>query len=156
MSEKKPVLMRINIAGYADRPASVFAAYDPNSDVLAIARLAKEYEGGPRDGFLKITNQQRDDAYDAIYTEEETRDSILAFFDMENLGLLTLKGDALRINPANKIERDGMDESGLKFRFAPDISNAQVAVLAAALYGDRQRKIAQTASFAEQMRILTI
>lgn len=156
MSARPPVLIRVNIAGFQGEPATVFGAYDPSNDVLAILKLSKEYEGGPRDGFLKITNQPRDASYDALYTEEETRDSILAYFSMESLKLLQLKGDAQRCNPTTKIERDGMDAGGLKFRFAPDISNQQVAVLAACLYADRQRAVASMAAFAEDMRILTI
>lgn len=150
------VLIRVNIAGFQGEPATVFGAYDPANDMLAILRLGKEYEGGPRDGFLKITNQQRDASYDAIYTEEETRDSILAFFSMESLKLVQLKGDAQRCNPTTMIERDGMDAAGLKFRFAPGISNQQVAVLAACLYAERQRAVASIASFAQDMQILTI
>jgi hypothetical protein len=156
VSQKKAILMRVNIAGYADKPATVFAAYDPATDMLAISRVGKEYEPGPRDGFLKITNQERDESYDGVYTEEETFESIQAFFAMENLGLLSLKNDVQRYNPAHKIERDGMNESGLKYRFAIDITNAQVAVIAACLYANRQRSVAQASSFAEDMRILTI
>lgn len=151
-----PVMMRINIAGYAGPAATLFAAFDPATDMLAIVRRAKDYEPGPRDGFLKITNQNRDGAYDALYLEEETRESILAFFDLDSLKLLSLKGDAARCNPANKIERDGMDDTGLKFRFHPDINNEQVAVLAACLFAGRQRAVSQMKSFAEEMRILTI
>lgn len=151
-----PTLMRINIAGFSGQPATLFGAYDPATDVLAIVRIAKEYEGGARDGFLKITNQSRDESYDALYTEEEIRDSIVAFFDLDSIRLLNLKGDGGRCNPANKIERDGMDAGGLKFRFAPDITNQQVGVLAACLHASRQRTISKMADFADDVSFITI
>jgi hypothetical protein len=51
------VLMRVNIAGYAGQAVSVFCAYDPGTDVLAVSRSA-EYEGGERAGFLqKVSNK---------------------------------------------------------------------------------------------------
>ncbi|MCA0214700.1 MAG: hypothetical protein LCH79_16170 [Proteobacteria bacterium] len=149
------VLMRINIAGYAGEPATLYGAYDPGTDVLAIVKIAKEYEGGPRDGFLKITNQQRDAAFDGLFIEEETRDAILAFYDLQALKLLNLQGDAARANPDSRIERDGMDEGGIKFKIHPDASNAQVAVLAACLFAGRQRGYQRTVDFMAELNGLT-
>lgn len=149
-------LIRVNIAGFRGEPATLFGAYDPRTDILAVLKVAKEYEPGPRDGFLKITNQSRDTSQDALYGEQDLRESVLAFFDMDSLKLVSLQGDAQRCNPANMIEREGMDANGLKFRFHPDITNQQVAVLAACLYANRQRGFAQVAAFAADMSILTI
>lgn len=152
---KKTVLMRVNIAGYAGEATTLYGAYDPGTDVLAIVKMAKEYDGGPRDGFLKITNQERDAAFDGLFLEEETREAILAFYDLEALKLLNLQGDAARANPSSKIERDGMDEGGIKFRIHPDTSNAQVAVLAACLFAGRQRDYQRTSDFMDEMAALT-
>lgn len=156
MSTKKAaVLMRINIAGYAGAPATLFGAYDPDTDVLAIIKEAKEYEGGPRNGFLKITNQQRDAAFDGLFLEDETREAILAFHDLEALKLLMLQGDAKRANPASRIERNGMDEGGIKFNIHPETTNAQVAVLAACLYAGRQRGFQKATAFFSEMTAIT-
>lgn len=153
---KPPVMMRINIAGFQGEPATLFGAYAPDTDMLAIVKIAKGYEGGARDGFLKITNQSRDASYDAVFTEEETRDAIMAYFNLDSLKLLTLKGEATRCNPGNKIERDGMDDTGLKFSFHPEITNQQVAVLAACLFANRQRAVSQMADFAADFNAITI
>lgn len=152
---KPPVMMRINIAGFQGAPATVFGAYDPGTDVLAIVKVAK-YEAADRDGFLKITNQMRDEAYDGLFSEQEYRDAVMAFFDLESLKLLSLKGDAQRCNPSSRIERNGMDSTGLLLRFHPDITNEQVAVLAACLYANRQRAVAQMADWADDMAFTTI
>jgi hypothetical protein len=60
-----PIKMRVNIAGFAGSAISMFCAYDPATDVLLLARVANEYEAGPRDDFLKITNVSSDTAFDA-------------------------------------------------------------------------------------------
>jgi hypothetical protein len=149
------VLIRVNIAGYGGSPVSMFCAYDPDTDILAVSREA-EYEGGQRNGFLKITNQDRDEAFDALYTEEQTKSAIGAFFELDALKLLVISTKAQRCNPLNKIERDGMDEGGMKYRIAPDISNGQVAVMAASWYANTQRGVTAVREFAEEMRMLTI
>ena len=149
------VLIRVNIAGYGGAPVSMFCAYDPETDILAVARES-EYEDGPRDGFLKITNQDRDGAYDALFSEELTKGAIGSFFELDALKLLNISSKVQRCSPLNKIERDGMDEGGMKYRIAPDISNAQVAVLAAAWYVNAQRGVTAVREFADEMRMLTI
>jgi hypothetical protein len=156
MSEKKPaVKLRVNIAGFAGKPVSLFAAYDPGTDILLVAREV-EYEGGAREGFLKITNQARDDEHDAVFTEDETREAISAYFELDALKLLTLGDKVQRCNPANKIERDGMDERGTKYRIAPDINNSQVAVLVAAYYAGKQRGMRASQDFMDEMILMTI
>lgn len=149
------ILIRANIAGYSGSPASVMCAYDTDSDILAVSS-EREYEDMDRAGFLKISNQSRDKAYDALFTEELTRNGITAFFELDALKLLAISSKAQRCNPLNKIERDGMDEGGMKYRIAPDITNAQVAVLAASWYVNTQRGVTAVREFAEEMRMMTI
>lgn len=152
-----PVMLRVNIAGFIGAPASVYGAYDPATDLLTIVREGKLYDGGPREGWLKITSSDRDGAYDALFKpDEEMREAIVAFFELDAHKLLNLQSAATRFNPANKIERDGMDESGLKFNIHPDAGNAQVAVLAAALWVGRQRGFQSAKEFGEEMRLLSI
>ena len=156
MSAAKPtVKMRVNVAGYKGAPASIFAAYDPAADILLVAREAT-YEGGERAGFLKVTNQVRDAAHDAMFTEDDTRDAINAYFELDALKLLTLGQSVQRCSPDSKIERDGMDEGGMKYRIHPDISNAQVAVLFAALYAGRQRSVGVAQDFMAEMLLISI
>lgn len=81
------ILIRTNIAGYGGNPVSVFCAYDTDSDILAVSREG-EYEDGDRAGFLKISNQNRDKAYDALFTEDLTRNGITAFFELDALKLI--------------------------------------------------------------------
>lgn len=143
------------MVGYAGPPVTLFAAFDPATDVLAIVKQAPEYESGPRDGFLKISSQERDAHHDALFLEENTRQAITAFFELDALKLISISEKAQRSNPLSKIERDGMDEKGIKYRIAPDITNAQVAVLAASFYAGAQRGAAAAQDFMEDLRLMT-
>ena len=156
MSTPKPtVKMRVNVAGYKGAPTSLFAAYDPQTDILLVARESP-YEGGEREGFLKITNQTRDVAHDAVFTEDDTRAAITAYFELDALRLLTLGQAVQRCSPESKIERDGMDEHGMKYRIHPDISNAQVAVLFASFYAGKQRGTGMAQEMMAEMLLISI
>lgn len=140
MSE--PVKMRVNVAGFQGEAASLFCAYDPSNDLLLVAREGAEYESTRREGFLHISNQQRDEAIDAHFSNDDLQDAIKAYFEMDSMRLLTIASGAQRANPSSKIERDGLDASGPRYRIAPDMSNAQVATLVACRYAVQQRDIA--------------
>lgn len=146
-----PVNLRINIAGFAGSSCSLFAAYNPDRDLLLIAKESSEYEPGQREGFLKITNQVRDGAYDALFGDDQMEEAIKAYFDMESLGLLSLSQGVQRHNPGTKIERDGLSDTGMKYRISPDMTSGQVAVMAACLFASRQRNVGIAENFALQM-----
>ena len=144
MAEK--VMMRVNCAGQQGQPVSLFAAYDPETDVIVIARESK-YEVVPRDGFLRVTMRDADPEHDMVFTENEYHDAIVAFFDLDAMNLVQFANGLAKLSPENKIERDGMDERGVKYRIAPDIGNAQAAVLIACYAARRQRLVAQAEDF---------
>ena len=56
----KTVKMRVNVAGYTGKAVSLYCAYDAETDVLLIAKEGV-YEAKPREGFLRVTNQDRDE-----------------------------------------------------------------------------------------------
>lgn len=139
-NDRKPaVKLRINASGYGGKPCSLFAAFDPATDVLLIAREAAAYEPGEREGFLKITNNPHDTHFDELVTEDDFRDAILAFFALDAQKLVSLGKGTERCNPASKIEQGEVKEDGMTYRISADVTNAQVAVLLAALTANRQR-----------------
>lgn len=146
----KQTKIRVNCGGYQGKPVSVFAAYDPEYDVLVIARES-EYETSPRDGFLRVTTRDADPAHDMVFTEDEVREAIGAFFEMEAMGLVKFAEGMSRLDPKHRIERDGMDERGAKFRFSPDIANGQVAVLIAVYAARRQNSVAKITEFMDEL-----
>lgn len=140
--------IRVNCAGYQGKAVSVFAAYDPSTDVLAIVRESS-YEVAPREGFLRVTTRAADPTHDMVFSEDETKAAIAAFFDLDAMQLVQYMDGLTRLNPTHRIEHNGMDEHGVVYRISPDITNGQVAVLIAAYAAHRQRSVAAMAGFFE-------
>lgn len=150
-----PAKIRINVAGFAGAAVSLYCAFDPSTNVLLVAR-SSEYDGGPREDFIKGTNNHADAAFDLVFDRDHVREAIDAYFSMESMRLLTLGEQVQRHNPATKIERDGMDESGPKYRVAPDIGNGHVAVLLACLVARRQRAHASSLADFKDFELLSL
>jgi hypothetical protein len=147
------VVIRVNVAGYQGEPVSLFAAYDDESDVLLVQQ-SKPHDASEAPGLLRITNVPRDAFYDALVTEDDLQEAIRAFFESDSMGLLVLDEAVRRHNPANKIERDGVKESGTVYRISPDMTNAQVAVMFACLVGSRQRGVNRAESMMADLLVI--
>jgi hypothetical protein len=160
MSEAtKPVLIRVNMSGYKGAAVSIFAAFDPRTSVLSAAREHPKLEEADRPGFLRISNQVDDPHRDALFNEDELSDAIRAYHDMRAGGRLVMAPALQRHDPSNRIEADGVDERGTKYRISSDITAGQVAILAACWYARRQSGLqAQKLMIAEMkaMRIITV
>lgn len=146
----QPVPMRINVAGFKGEPVSMMGAYDPGSDMLLI-RESRALETVARPKFLHVTNIPGQPVCDTFFEERDIGAAITAFFMLQTQGLIRLDTKAMRFDPANKIERDGMDDSGIKYRTAPDISNGQVAIILAAYATTRQRAVAAILEDADEL-----
>jgi hypothetical protein len=147
MSEKpKFVLMRVNCAGYAGEPVSLLCSFDPATDML-LAMKSTKYNPADAPGFLRITTQERDDAHDAVFTEDETHDAITAFFSLDAMNLINLADPVKRFDPRNAIERAGMDAAGMKYNINPSITNGQMGVMIAAYFSKKQRDVAAIETF---------
>lgn len=149
------ILLRINIAGFHGDPVSLYGAFDHADDLLLISD-SKEYDGGPAPDLLKVSNQERDSHRDDLVSDEDMQDAIRAFFEMDGLKLLALGDKAKRHNPSNKIERDGVDEGGVRYRISPDITCSQVAVMFACLAAKRQRSVTGAMSIMEEISAFTV
>ncbi len=154
-AKKAPIKMRVNISGFQGQAASLFCAYDPQTDILLAARPADAYEVDSRPGFLHVSNQAGDPVVDALFDNDGMQEAIQAYFDMDSMGLLQFSDLAQRFNPASKLERDGLDASGPKYRVAPDMSCGQVAVLVACHYARGQRGMATALGMFDEIRGLT-
>jgi hypothetical protein len=150
MSEQKYVFMRVNAAGYVGEPVSMLCSFDPATDIL-FAMKTVAYEDRDRPGFLRVTTLDRDSTRDMLFTEDETREAITAFFELDAMKLVNLAPDLQRYAPAHVIEREGMDEHGMIYRIKPDITNGQYAVLIAAYVAQKQRKVSAISDFLEQV-----
>ena len=146
--------MRVNMAGYAGPAMSVMCAIN-NTGLLGVLRVVP-LETKDRPGFLRIASHTSEEAADAVFNQDDAREAIGAFFTLKSLGLVQIDAKANSADPANKIEQDGIDASGQKYRIAPDISNQQMGVLAACWFAERQRGAARAIEAAEELSELML
>jgi hypothetical protein len=133
--------IQATIVGYSGKPCTLFSAYDADSQILVVS-VEAEFRRDRREGCMVITNNQ-DLERDGLFTEDDLKDAIDAFFFMQGGVAIDGKSNRLqfsdraqRANPGSKIEKDGIDASGQKYRISEDISCAQVAALATCWYAN--------------------
>lgn len=120
------------ISGYGGKPATVYSLFDGATGILVVA---KETELR-KDRFDKcvIVSNILLPAREAAFSEDNFKDAVDALYDMRGAGKLVVESAATRADPTARIESDAMDVNGRKFRIHPDITNGQIAVLAAVWY----------------------
>ncbi len=131
--------IQTTITGYSGKACTLFSAYDQDAQVLVIS-VEAAYRRDRRDGCMIITNDLNLER-DGVFSEEELQASITAFFSMQG-GIasdgksqrLVFSDKAARANPAQSIEKDGMDSSGQRYRISESITNAQIAAMATCWY----------------------
>lgn len=96
------------------------------------------YRESPDEGFAFVTNLRLKN-YDCLFKEEHLADAITGYKEAEGMGTILLADDVSKYRP--RIEVDGVDTQGQKYRLHSDIGNAEVAVLALAHFMSRQRGI---------------
>lgn len=96
------------------------------------------YRECPDEGFAFVTNL-RLKTFDCLFKEEHLADAITGYKEGEGMGTILLADDVSKYRP--RIEVDGVDTQGQKYRLHSDIGNAEVAVLALAHFMSRQRGI---------------
>lgn len=134
--------LQANIQGYLGKPASLFGVYDTETGVLNIVTQASKKQDR-REDCIFITNQTKT-AYDFFLEESSLLDSIRSYYRLKGglakdnmTALLAFSGKAGSADPSSGIEQNGVTNSGMEYRIAPDITNAQIATLAMCLYVDK-------------------
>lgn len=161
------IQIQATISGYGGKACSLFSAYDPDTKVLVVGAEV-DYRRDRRDGCFVITNET-DISRDSLFTDEDLRASIAAFYLLKSgfaadgkTVRVAFAERAKRASPESVIEKDGLDESGPKFRIAEGVTCGQIAALATCLYAtksatvDRVVQMADAFKFLAHGRILTI
>lgn len=148
--QQKYVFIRVNAAGYQGEVVSMLCSFDPATDIL-FAMKTVPYEDGDRPGFLRVTTLDRDKSRDMLFTEDDTREAITGFFELDAMRLVNLSPDLERYRPANYIEREGMDEHGMIYKIKPDITNGHFAILIACFVAKKQRQVSAISDFMQQV-----
>jgi len=136
------ILIQSSITGFSGKPSTVLFGYDEETNVLMAHSMA-ELKRARIDKCFIITNMEAIDN-DLLFTPAMLKEAIHAYFFLTNslsaddsTARFILSKKAVRCDPSNSIEKDGFDENGDKYRMNDDITNAQIAVLAACYYVSR-------------------
>lgn len=133
------ITIQVTITGYFGKPCTLFSAYDQESRVLVVS-VEAAYRSERREGCMVITNDLNIER-DGLFSEGELQQAIMEFFTLQG-GIasdgkskrLVFSDKAARANPAQSIEKDGMDANGQRYRILDSITNAQMAALATCWY----------------------
>lgn len=129
----------VSIAGYSGPSITLVCVYDQREDVLTIAREEPLVEVR-REGFGMVTNLDLP-AIDLRFDDSRIRDSIRDYYRRTSQDTIDLIAKLARHSPENAVTNDGFDESGPRYRIAPEISNGQIAVFAACCFAGAQSPI---------------
>ena len=131
--------IQTTIIGFDGSAATLFSAYDSDKQILAVSTILP-YRRDRFSDSLIITNDKKLER-DTLFTESDLKSAIDAFFIMS--GGVALDGKSSRIvfgdkaaraMPSNAIEKNGMDESGVKYNINERVTCPQIATLATAWY----------------------
>lgn len=154
------IQIQATIIGYKGKAASLFSAYDQDTNILIVGAEA-DYRSERRAGTLVITNDKTIDQRDSLFDNDKLADSINAFFSLKNgvasdgkSARIIFNDRAARANPENSIEIDSIDASGPRFRISEGVSNSQIAALATCLHAVKVSSIGAAIKMADSLQQL--
>lgn len=147
------IKFQVSIAGYSGAATTLICALMQKDNVLVIADEAS-LEEKRREGFGMVSNLDLD-AVDFRFGDTRIRDSITEYFVREAQKTLDAVGKVARHVPNNNaITKDGFDMNGPIYRLSPDITNGQIAVLAACAFANAQTSIGKSIDMMADMTAL--
>lgn len=127
-------------ATIGERPVTLLGELDGPSGVLLID-IERPVDPTQRlqrvEDCALVTNDPAAADFDVLFTDEHIRGAIAAYFNFAGRGLLSLEDALARHNPGSNVEPDGIDEHGRKYRFAQNITNGQIAVIAMCWFAEQ-------------------
>lgn len=126
-----------SVSGYSGDSVTLAGVIDPANGILAVVKSVKFREAAD-EGFAFITNTKTE-AYDCLFTEEHWAQAIRDYQVAMGNETMTITDAATRFKP--RLETDGVDEKGQKYRLHADLLNGEVAVLAMVHFQQRQKAL---------------
>jgi hypothetical protein len=131
--------IQATIISFLNKPSTVFAIYDALTKILVIS-VEASYRRNRHENCIVITNDTSIDR-DILFDTEKMSQAVPAFYALKGgiatdsvSSRLVFSEKAMRANPNDSVEKDGLDQNGQNYRLSPDITNAKVAALAACWY----------------------
>lgn len=128
------------------KPASLFGVIDTETGVLNIVMAASSRKDRQKDCIL-ISNGHKANC-DFAFDESKFKDAISSYYRLKGgfaednkTPLLMISPKVGSSDPSSSIELNGVSDSGMDYRIAPEISNLQLGVLAMCLYVDQDSKV---------------
>jgi hypothetical protein len=147
----------VTVGGYGgagSKSISLAAMRDDATGILSVAKEVKYRESAPEptpekpERWAFVTNMRLPN-YDCLFTEEHLQAAILAYREGDGMGTFVIDDEVAKYRP--RIEVDGIDTNGQKYRLASDITNGEMAVLALAHFQSRQRTVGALTSQMDRM-----
>lgn len=143
------VVIQAEITGYSGLAVNLMGALDMDSGLLIVAR---ELAMGERtDGAVIVSNDPRAEQRDSLFDEDRLQNAIRLFFRAQATGMIELLSAVSKFDPSHKIEANGLDENGSKYRLAPDVMNGNIAVLALVDAADRAYTAQKATDFSSEL-----
>ena len=151
------IQIQATFTGYGGKSCTLFSAYDTSARILVVG-VEAAYRMQRRDSCIVLTNDPNLN-HDWFFSDaDDLMPAISAFYALKTgvatdgrSGRLAFDDRAARANPAQSIERDGLDANGPKYRVDEQITCAQVATLATCLYATRIGTVEQTIQMADSL-----
>lgn len=148
------IQIQATITGYGGRACSLFSAYDQDTRVLIIG-AETEYRAVRRDGCIVLTNDP-DIARDGLFEDHDLKPAIEAFYAFKSgfasdgkSPRMAFSERAVRANPEQIIEKDGLDAAGPRYRISDGATCGQMAALATFLYASKSTAIERAVKLSE-------
>ena len=138
-----------SIAGYNGPAVTLICALVNEDGVLVIADDSALQEQR-KEGFGVVSNVDLP-SVDFRFTDDKLRDAIIAFYARDSQDTIDLDSKLARHSPSQSITTDGIDERGPRFRLNADITNGQIAVLAACAFCAQQTPVSSALSMMGEM-----
>lgn len=142
--------IQVSIAGFQGQATTIIGAYNEDKGVLVIAKEVKYREERVADDFAVVANVELP-VCDFTFTDKHLRDAIRAYYSRKAQGTLDLPQELLRYEPDNAIELQGVDEGGRRYQLRQEITNGQIAILAAVAFVESQKPIQAAISAAHEL-----
>ncbi len=142
--------------GYGGKPCTLFSLLDSETNILVVSAEGG-YRKERRDGCVVITND-KGISRDRLFADDDIKAAINAFYSLKNgiaedgrSSRLTFSERVQRANPESSIEKDGIDQSGPRYRIAENITCAQMATLATCLHAMKSSSIESALDMADEL-----
>lgn len=122
--------IQCTIAGFSGQPSTIIGNLDENTGVLVMVKEVTYREERIAPDFALVSNLDLKEL-DFRFDDKHLSDAIRSFYTRKAQMTLDIMTGLQRYDPESRIEREAVDESGRRYRVAPDIQNGQVAILAA-------------------------